>query len=83
MNRTRRKYCWALVGSWEGSLCAIVRGNYVPPFARWLRITRQEWRELRAEGFYTRRCNHRPTALLDKLDVEEQKYSPKDASEYQ
>ena len=76
MTAQRPKRHWALVGHWEGSPRAILRGNYVPPFARWFAISRREWRALRKEGFYTRRSRHRPTALLSPEDRIKQRRTP-------
>ena len=57
---------WALVGWWEGLACACHRENQVPPFAGWFIVSASEWKELRREGFYTRRQRSRPTAFVDR-----------------
>jgi hypothetical protein len=62
----RRRAHWALVGFWEGAPCAIKRGGYVPTWSVWLRVGRAEFRELRADGFYTRRSVRRPTDYVDR-----------------
>lgn len=64
---------WALVGFWHGCPCAIMRGNYVPPFSCWFNIGRREWLALRRDGFYTRRSVRRPTAFVN---AKQQKLAP-------
>lgn len=61
----RRRANWALVGFWYGAPCAIQHGGYVPTWSVWLRVDRAEFRELRSEGYYTRRSVRRPTDYVD------------------
>ena len=57
---------WVLVGHWHGSPCAIRRGQQTHPFAVWSVTDERQWRELRREGFYTRRSCDRPVAFVDR-----------------
>lgn len=58
---------WALVGHWHGTPCAIQRGEYKPCWTVWAIVdSEKEWRELRRDGFYTRRSRRRPTDYVDR-----------------
>jgi len=67
------KRLWALTGWWHGNACAILHGNYVPPFAVWMQTPEEEWNDLRKEGFYTRKQKQRPR---DYVDTKDQKSVP-------
>lgn len=44
----------ALVGSYNGLPCAILVGDYIPPFSEWIEIEKDEFDELRDSGFHVR-----------------------------
>lgn len=56
---------WVLCGHWFGMPCAIQRGGHIPTFSVWSVVDQDQFTELRAAGFYSRRKKSRPTDYVD------------------
>ena len=50
----KQTYYYAHCGCWHGLVCAVHKDTTPPPFSRWLRIPKGEYRELKREGYRVR-----------------------------
>lgn len=58
---TGRPYFYALTDWWYGKPCAVHGHRSPAPFARWVRVSRREYLDLRREGFRVRTAGKETT----------------------
>lgn len=58
---TATPYYYAFCDRWHGVICAVHGYRSPAPFARWLRVSRREYLDLRREGFRVRTAGKETT----------------------